>query len=96
MSEAVTTITSREFIQDKGRAKREATKGPVFITTRGAVSHVLLTKEEFDRRELSYRGNGRTAETPRNLAEMLAHPEGVDIDFEVPEFKGVFEGFEFD
>lgn len=96
MSEAVTTITSREFIQDTGRAKREAAKGLVFITTRGAVSHVLMTKGEFDRRELSCRGNSRTEEKPRNLAEMLAHPEGADIDFEIPEFKGVFKGFEFD
>ena len=31
----ITTLSSREFNHDTGRAKRAALKGPVFITDRG-------------------------------------------------------------
>lgn len=93
---AGTTFTSREFNQDTARAKRAAAKGPVFIKTRGTVSHVLMTKEEFDRRLLGNGKDGAATARPRNLAEMLADPDSADIDFDVPEFKGVSKGFEFD
>ncbi|ESQ74494.1 type II toxin-antitoxin system Phd/YefM family antitoxin [Asticcacaulis sp. AC402] len=43
----MTTLTSREFNQDVGRAKREARLEPVFITDRGRPSHVLLSFEAF-------------------------------------------------
>lgn len=45
----ITTISSREFNQDSGKAKRAAADGPVFITDRGTPSHVLLTIEEYRR-----------------------------------------------
>ena len=32
---SITTLTSREFNQDTGRAKTAARHGPVFITDRG-------------------------------------------------------------
>jgi prevent-host-death family protein len=90
-----TTFTSREFNQDTARAKRAAKDGPVFITTRGEPSYVLLTKQEYDRLK-------RAEDTPpkkpfKSLAEALAddRPEA-DFDFDIPEFKGVFKGFEFD
>ncbi|MDQ6436745.1 type II toxin-antitoxin system prevent-host-death family antitoxin [Mesorhizobium sp. LHD-90] len=93
-AKASTTFTSREFNQDTARAKRAAKDGPVFITTRGEPSYVLLTKQEYDRL--------KRAETPpkkefKSLAEALAdnRPEA-DFDFKIPEFKGVFKGFEFD
>ena len=38
----MTTLTSREFNQDIGRAKREAKQRPVFTTDRGKPAHVLL------------------------------------------------------
>jgi prevent-host-death family protein len=93
-SKTPTIMTSRQFNQDTARAKRAAAKGPVFITDRGRPSHVLITKEEYDRLEK------RAAEPDkpfRSLAETLAdnRPEA-DFDFEIPEFKGVFKGFEFD
>lgn len=88
------TFTSREFNQDTARAKRAARDGPVFITSRGETSYVLLTKQEYDRL--------KAAETNKpkkfvSLAEALAddRPEA-DFDFEIPEFKGVLKGFEFD
>lgn len=46
---AMTTLSSREFNQDTGRAKVAARKGPVVITDRGRPAHVLLTFEEYER-----------------------------------------------
>jgi hypothetical protein len=34
-----TTLSSREFNQDTGRAKKAAENGPVFITDRGRPAH---------------------------------------------------------
>lgn len=46
---SITTISSREFNQDAGGAKRAAEKGPVIITDRGRPAHVLLSIEEYQR-----------------------------------------------
>jgi prevent-host-death family protein len=70
----VTTISSREFNQDAGGAKRAAEKGPVIITDRGRPSHVLLSFEDY--RKLT--GGGR------NLLEIVAQEEDDDIDFDPP------------
>lgn len=67
----MTTMTSREFNQDAGRAKRAAANGPVFITDRGEPAHVLLTIDDY--RKLT--GSNH------NLAEILACPESETIDF---------------
>ena len=69
-----TTISSREFNQDTGRAKRSALDGPVFITDRGEPAHVLLSIAEY--RKLT---GGR-----RRIADALAQPDipGADMDFE--------------
>ncbi len=65
------TISSREFNQDVGRAKRAALQGPVIITNRGKPSHVLMSIERYD----ALRGKGR------NLVEALSMPGLSDIDF---------------
>jgi len=68
-------ITSREFNQDTGGAKRAAQDGPVYITDRGQASHVLLTFEQYQR---------LTSNQP-SIAELLAQPPGIeDIDFHAP------------
>lgn len=70
-----TTISSREFNQDTSRAKRAATKGPVFITDRGKPSYVLMSIEEYRR----LAGNEMT------LAEALAQTDpAADFDFDPP------------
>jgi hypothetical protein len=46
---AITTLSSREFNQDTGRAKNAARSGPVFITDRGRPAHVLLTFDAYQR-----------------------------------------------
>lgn len=68
----MTTLTSRELNQDVGRAKREAMKGPVFITDRGKPAHVLLSIEDYE----------RLTRPRRTLAEALYMPGVADIDFD--------------
>ena len=70
----ITTLTSREFNQDTSRAKKAASKGPVFITDRGRPAHVLLTIEEYR----------RLAGKPMSIADALAMPGGEDIEFNPP------------
>jgi prevent-host-death family protein len=69
------TLTSREFNQDTGAAKRHAaTLGPVIITDRGKPTHVLMTIEEFEKLKTNR----------RCLADALAHEASSDIEFEIP------------
>ena len=72
------TMTSREFDQDTGRAKRAALDGPVFITNRAKTTHVLLTIEEYQKLNAPR----------RNLADMLACRQGGDITFEPQKLQG--------
>lgn len=75
-SKPVTSVSSREFNQDTGRAKRAARRGPVVITDRGRPSHVLLTFEEYNR--LASRG--------LSVIDLLGTPAGVeDVDLELPD-----------
>jgi hypothetical protein len=43
----VTTLSSRVFNQDPSRAKRAAKSGPVFVTFRGRVAHVILSIDDY-------------------------------------------------
>ena len=74
----VTKLSSREFNQDTGRAKKAARKGPVFITDRGRPAHVLLTIEDYER--LS--GGGMS------LATAVAQPGKGDFAFDPPRVEG--------
>lgn len=74
----IKTITSREFNQDVSKAKRDALKGPVFITDRGRPAHVLLTIEDYQ----------KISEKEASIAELLAMPEAADIDFDPPRLNG--------
>ncbi|HEY0033980.1 MAG TPA: type II toxin-antitoxin system Phd/YefM family antitoxin [Devosia sp.] len=71
---SITTLSSREFNQDAGRAKKAAEKGPVFITDRGRPAHVLLSIEDYRR----LAGGGRS------LLDMVAQSDGGDFDFDPP------------
>lgn len=68
----ITTLSSREFNQDVGRAKRATLSGPVVITDRGEPAHVLLTIEEYR----------RLTSEKRSLLEALAMPGLADIDLD--------------
>jgi hypothetical protein len=68
-----TTISSREFNHDIGRAKRAAETGPVIVTDRGTPAFVLLRYEDY--RRLTGHGDA-------SILDLLDHPEGADIEFE--------------
>lgn len=70
---APTTMTSREFNQDTGRAKKATANGPVFVTDRGEPTHVLLNIDDYR----------RLTNTGKSLIEQMAMPEleeGDDFD----------------
>jgi len=73
----VTTLSSREFNQDAGGAKKAAAKGPVIITDRGRPAHVLLTYEAYQ----ALLGGGPS------LLDVVA-AEGGDFDFDPPRLEG--------
>jgi prevent-host-death family protein len=70
---STTTISSRDFNQDRGRAKKAALEGPVFITDRGRPAHVLLSIEDYQRLTLG----------KQNIADLLAMPGVEDVELEI-------------
>lgn len=79
---AITRMSSREFNQDTGTAKKAARRGPVYVTDRGHVSHVLLSFEDYE----------RLAQNQASIIELLAGPPGVeDLDFDAPVSREIAE-----
>ena len=68
------TLTSREFNQDTGQAKRLAQRGPVFITDRGKPSFVLMSVQ-------AYR---KLAGLEAGIVSSLAQADGGEIPFDPP------------
>jgi prevent-host-death family protein len=66
------TITSREFNQDVGKAKRAAKDGPVIITDRGRPAYVLMKHDEYL----------RVAGKRPGLSELLNDEATRDLEFE--------------
>jgi prevent-host-death family protein len=82
----ITTLSSREFNQDTGRAKKAAKKGPVFITDRGTAAHVLLSIEEYQ----------RLTGGQDNIIDRLGLPPGVeDVELEIPSMRDLARAVEF-
>ena len=78
---SITTVTSREFNQDVSKAKRDALKGPVFITDRGHAAHVLLSIEAYQ----------KISGMEKSIAELLAMPDASTIDFDPQRLdKGIY------
>lgn len=69
----ITTLSSRQFNQDAGKAKKAAELGPVFITDRGRPAHVLLTFSDY---QIMTGGGAK-------LADLLASPDADDLDVEL-------------
>jgi PHD/YefM family antitoxin component YafN of YafNO toxin-antitoxin module len=61
---AVTSISSRELARSPFRARRATKDGPVFITSRGRLTHVLITFEEYQ----------RVSGNPRSISDSQATP----------------------
>ena len=70
------TISSREFNQDIGGAKRAAERGPVLITDRGEPAFVLMRFEAYRR---------LAGGVPR-IRDMLDQPGVEEIEFDPPRF----------
>ena len=68
----ITKISSRDFNQDVGKAKRAAAKGPVIITDRGEPAHVLLSIDEYQQL------TGGSA----SILELLGDKKAAKVDFE--------------
>ncbi len=68
----ITTLSSREFNQDTGRAKKASETGPVIITDRGKPAHVLMTFSDYQR------AVGKT----KNILDLVGMKEAGEIEFE--------------
>ncbi len=87
MAKPATTMTSREFNQDTGGAKKAATRGPVFITDRGRPSHVLLSFVDYQ----------QLSEGAPRLVDVLCDTPGIgDVEFEIPPRRDRSEPAKFD
>ncbi len=83
----ITTVTSREFNHDVSKIKRASSKGPVFITDRGHLAHVLLTIQDYQ----------KLTATKENIVDLLAMPNADEIDFEAPKLnKQIYRPEDFD
>jgi prevent-host-death family protein len=70
----MSTLSSREFRQEIGRAKKAAKRGPVFITDRGQPAYVLLTVQEYQ----------RITSKQENILDLLGMPDAPQVEFEPP------------
>ena len=69
------SISSREFNQGTGMAKRAARNGPVYITDRGRPSHVLLSYDHYQ----------ELIENKPHFVDILCRTPGIgDINVEFP------------
>jgi prevent-host-death family protein len=85
----ITTISSREFNQDRSRAKKAANNGPVFITDRGRPAYVLLNISDYN----------KAVRQEKTILDLLAMPEGTpafDDDFEFPRLQFAPRPVDFD
>ncbi|HGO7995575.1 TPA: type II toxin-antitoxin system prevent-host-death family antitoxin [Neisseria meningitidis] len=73
------TVSSREFNQYPSQTQKKAAKSPVFITTRGKPSYVLISYAEY--RKLTGKPQSALEALTAN-AELAAKLES--IDFEIP------------
>lgn len=76
----ITTLSSREFNQDTGKAKKAALQGPVFITDRGKPAHVLLSIQQYE----------QLTSGQASIVDLLAMPEAEAVEFEPPRVDGLF------
>jgi prevent-host-death family protein len=76
---SIVTISSREFNQDIGKAKKKAREHPVIITDRGKPAHVLLSIEQYR----------KIIGSEKNILDLLAMPSAVDIEFDPAKMDGL-------
>ena len=75
MPPTATSMSSREFNQGTGNAKKAACNGPVYITDRGRPAYVLMSYDHY--RQL--------LDDQPSLVDLLSLTPGAgDIEFEIP------------
>ncbi len=74
-------MTSREFNQDLGKAKRQSLNEPVIITDRGVPKHVLMSYEAYQTMRKNHAEESVVTLFQR-FAE--ANPDVADIELEIP------------
>ncbi len=75
----ITTLSSREFNQDTGRAKKASETGPVFITDRGKPAHVLMTFSDYQ----------RVVGKRKNILDLVGMRGAGEIKFEPEKIQGL-------
>tara|TARA_B100001996_G_C18618935_1_gene576882 strand:- start:815 stop:1060 length:246 start_codon:yes stop_codon:yes gene_type:complete len=70
------TVSSREFNQGVSQVKRATENGPVFITDRGRLAHVLMKMEDYQ----------KLTDQKGNIVTLLAMSG--DVDFEPRKIEG--------
>jgi prevent-host-death family protein len=80
LSLVTSIISSREFNQNSGRAKKAAKICPVIITERGEPAFVLMTIQQYE----------SLNKENCNIAELLSQKDGEDFDFKPPRLEGPF------
>ena len=81
----ITTLSSREFNQAAGEAKKAANKGPVFITDRGRPAHVLMSIALYQRLTGSH----------QKIADLLAMPGIEDVELDIPRLRDLARPADF-
>lgn len=71
-------MTSREFNQDLGRAKRESLREPVIITDRGMPKHVLMSYEDYQEM------HAEKSQSAYDWLCSLEHADVADIELDIP------------
>lgn len=83
----VMTFTSREFNQDPSKIKRASLSGPVFITDRGHLAHVLLTVETYQ----------QLIQAKESIVDLISTQDVANIEFEpVKLTKKLYKPTDFD
>lgn len=77
----ITTLSSREFNQDTGKAKKASETGPVFITDRGKPAHVLMTFSDYQ----------RVLGKRKNMSDLLGMKGAGEIEFESAKVQGLIK-----
>ena len=71
---SITTMSSRTFNRDVGKAKKAAQAGPVIITDRGQPAYVLMHIDQYR----------QVTGSKKSILDLLAMPGTEDIDFTPP------------
>ncbi|MCW7539747.1 type II toxin-antitoxin system Phd/YefM family antitoxin [Aquabacterium sp. A7-Y] len=85
MTTILTTLSTQEFNQDTGKAKKAANNGPVFITDDGRPAYVLLSIEHYQ----------ALLGSSASILDMLKMEGDDDIEFDPPRASKLYRPADF-